>query len=194
MKKTSIVLIFLIAGIIGCNMVSEDEGYGSSADTLTISQVAAAMDPSVFVTQAAPISDLFPCSDCHADMEVNPQRRVLVDMHDDIIFEHDSKHRWCLACHDATNRDSLRLASGINIDFSSSYRLCGQCHGPKFRDWKLGIHGKRTGEWNGEKEYRLCVFCHDPHSPRFKPIEPMPPPNKPGKIKNDSIKWNDNGR
>jgi hypothetical protein len=23
------------------------------------------------------------------------------------------------------------------------------------------------------------VSCHDPHSPKFKPIEPMPPPRKP---------------
>ena len=33
--------------------------------------------------------------------------------------------------------------------------------------------------WNGKKEYRLCVHCHNPHQPRFKPLEPLPPPIRP---------------
>jgi hypothetical protein len=60
--------------------------------------------------------------------------------------------------------------------------LCGQCHGPKLRDWKLGIHGKRTGSWSGKKHYLLCVHCHDSHAPKFKPLKPMPPPTKPKDI------------
>ncbi|MFC2098052.1 hypothetical protein ACFLSI_06930 [Bacteroidota bacterium] len=189
MNKTTIVLIILVGGIIACNVRLADEEYGSAdhKNLPTISEIAAEVDPSTFSTLAAPELDFFPCMDCHADQEVNTQRRELVDMHENIIFEHDSKHRWCLACHDATNRDSLRLASGINIDFANSYKLCGQCHGPKYRDWKLGIHGKRTGDWNGDKQYRLCVHCHDPHSPKFKPIEPMPPPLLPGDLKTDSL-------
>ena len=54
--------------------------------------------------------------------------------------------------------------------------LCGQCHGEKLRDWKVGVHGKRIGYWNGKKEYLLCVHCHNPHSPRFKELTPEPPP------------------
>jgi len=121
---------------------------------------------------------IFPCNDCHAEMKPNPVRRELVDVHDDIsaIFDHDSENRWCLDCHDMNNRDSLKLASGKRIGFDESYRLCGQCHGDKLRDWKVGVHGKRTGEWNGKKQYLLCVHCHNPHSPRFKPIKPLPPP------------------
>jgi len=188
MKKTSIILVILIGGLIGCNVQSEKDGYESSNINETISDLAANLDPTSFNTPPPPISDLFPCSDCHAEMEVNRNRRELVEMHDDIVFEHDSKNRWCLACHDADDRDSLRLASGINIDFASSYKLCGQCHGPKYRDWKLGVHGKRTGEWNGEKQYLLCVHCHDQHSPRFKGIKPMPPPVLPGMLENDSLK------
>ena len=99
-------------------------------------------------------------------------------MHDDIsaIFDHDSENRWCLDCHDKNNRDSLKLASGKLIGFDESYKLCGQCHGDKLRDWKVGVHGKRTGEWNGRKQYLLCVHCHNPHSPKFKPVKPLPPP------------------
>ena len=120
---------------------------------------------------------IFPCSECHADQETNPERRIL-DMHEDIVesFHHDSENRWCLDCHDAISRDSLRLASGKLLDFKESYKLCGQCHGDKLRDWKVGVHGKRTGEWNGKKQYLLCVHCHNPHSPKFKKLKPKPPP------------------
>jgi len=126
--------------------------------------------------------DIFPCSQCHAEQEPNPQRRQL-EMHEDIQLNHGQQNRWCLDCHDAANRDMLHLADGELLDFKKSYRLCGQCHGPKLRDWRQGIHGKRTGFWNGRKEYLLCVHCHNPHSPRFQKIEPEPPPRKPGNIK-----------
>jgi uncharacterized CHY-type Zn-finger protein len=132
-------------------------------------------------------SDYFPCNDCHSEIPSNARRRELVEMHDDILYDHDSENRWCLACHSETNRDSLVLAGGKLLSFNESYRLCGQCHGPKYSDWRLGIHGKRTGSWNGQKEYHLCVDCHDPHSPKIKKLQPMPPPRRPEQIKIDSI-------
>ena len=127
--------------------------------------------------------DIFPCTECHADMEVNNERRELKDFHDDIVLKHDEENRWCMDCHDANNRDMLHTASGELISFNESYKLCGQCHGPKLRDWKEGIHGRRNGDWNGQKQYLLCAHCHDPHSPRYKKMKPEPPPQKPGKIK-----------
>jgi hypothetical protein len=125
-----------------------------------------------------PFSDgIFPCNDCHKFQKPNPLRRKLT-WHEDIteIFNHDSQNRWCLDCHDLRQRDSLRLASGQLLDFKESYKLCGQCHGDKLRDWKVGVHGRRTGYWNGKKQYFLCVSCHNPHSPRFKQIKPEAPP------------------
>ena len=127
--------------------------------------------------------DIFPCSECHADMEVNLERRELEDFHDDIILKHDEENRWCMDCHDANNRDMLHSASGQLIDFKESYKLCGQCHGPKLRDWKAGIHGRRTGSWNGQKAYLLCAHCHNPHTPKYEKIKPEPPPKKQGKVK-----------
>ena len=127
----------------------------------------------------APLEEeIFPCSECHDGTDVDTTRRVL-DEHDDIVLEHDEENRWCLDCHDAVHRDKLRLADGRLLDFTESYRLCGQCHGPKLRDWLAGDHGKRTGSWSGKKEYLLCADCHNPHSPAFKPLEPMPPPHRP---------------
>ena len=131
-----------------------------------------------------PFSDgIFPCSGCHAGMTPNRTRRVLSDFHTDIDLKNDEKHRWCLDCHDAANRDVLHLASGEAVPFEESYRLCGQCHGEKLRDWRAGVHGRRTGEWNGHKKYLLCANCHNPHQPRFKALAPKPaptPPTRPG--------------
>jgi hypothetical protein len=141
--------------------------------------------PKYFVPPPPFSEDIFPCSECHEDMDVNPKRRILEDEHVEIseMFNHASEQRWCLDCHNPDNRDVLRLANGDLVSFEESYYLCGQCHGTIFRDWKAGIHGKRTGEWNGKKQYRLCVHCHNPHSPKFRPIKPMPPPDNPLEIK-----------
>jgi hypothetical protein len=124
---------------------------------------------------------LFPCTNCHAGMPVNRTRRTLTDMHTDIVLKHDEAHRWCLDCHDATNRDWLHLASGERVAFTESYQLCGQCHGEKLRDWQAGVHGRRTGNWNGSKGYLLCVHCHNPHQPRFRAIAPSPAPVRPAR-------------
>ncbi len=130
-----------------------------------------------------PFSDgIFPCSQCHnASMPPNRTRRQLTEMHTEIELRHDEEHRWCLDCHDAQDRDHLHLASGELVPFEQSYRLCGQCHGEKYRDWRNGVHGRRVGEWNGHKQYLLCAHCHSPHQPRFKPIEPKPAPLRPSR-------------
>ena len=136
-----------------------------------------------FPVAPPPFSEgIFPCSECHKEMTPNPKRRVLTEEHTNIVLNH-GPGRWCLDCHDLTNRDKLHLISGEKIGFDESYRLCGQCHGDKYRDWKVGVHGKRTGYWNGQKQYLLCANCHNPHSPRFKPLQPLPPPVRPGNIR-----------
>lgn len=124
-------------------------------------------------------SPLFPCSTCHAGMEPNLQKRAL-SFHPEIKIQgHGEPRRWCLDCHDAGNRDSLRLLNADTVNFNESYLLCAQCHGNIFRAWKAGIHGKRTGMWDGPKRYVLCTSCHNPHSPRFKPLKPEAAPLRP---------------
>jgi hypothetical protein len=134
----------------------------------------------IFPVPAPPFSEgIFPCMQCHEGIPPNPERRVLEGMHTDIVLHHDEEHRWCLDCHDMNNRDQLHLASGAPVPFTESYKLCGQCHGTQYRDWRSGIHGKRTGYWDGSKRYLLCVHCHNPHSPRFAALQPLPPPLRP---------------
>ncbi len=128
---------------------------------------------------------IFPCMDCHKkDVPLNTTRREL-EQHEEIQarLHHGPRERWCFDCHNPIDRDQLRLAGDVLVPFTESYRLCGQCHGDKYRDWKVGVHGKRTGMWNGKKQYLLCPHCHDPHAPRFKPLKPEPPPTPPALIK-----------
>lgn len=170
----SIFLPVVLILLIGCSEKdSSEENHIKKESVLTQENTS-----SEIAVTAPPFSEgIFPCSACHEDQETDPERRILW-MHDEIdeSFNHDNENRWCLDCHDGTNRDFLRLASGKLLDFKDSYKLCGQCHGDKLRDWKVGVHGKRTGNWNGEKQYLLCVHCHNPHSPKFKKIQPEPPP------------------
>ena len=160
-----------IAGFAAASLPSEPENGSQSGNALP-----AAAEDLVAVARPPFSPDVFPCSECHAqDDEVDRTRRV-VDFHDTVHFEHDAEHRWCLDCHDAQNRDMLKLADGRLLPFTESYMLCAQCHGTKYRDWRAGEHGRRTGSWSGTKEYLLCVHCHDPHSPKFKEMTPLPPP------------------
>lgn len=136
------------------------------------------------ILKAAEVSS---CSECHdEEWETNPERRELEEPHDEIpgkFVNHDSENRWCLDCHSAKNRDKLRLINGKLVDFKEYYRVCEQCHRKIYREWKMGIHGKRTGYWNGVKEYKHCTQCHNPHDPPFKPLEPMPAPRKPENVR-----------
>jgi hypothetical protein len=138
---------------------------------------AAKTTVTLFPVAPPPFSDgIFPCSQCHGPTDKVNRTPHVVDFHSEIVLQHDEKNRWCLDCHDARNRDKLHLADGRLIDFTESYRLCGQCHGPTLRNWKAGEHGKRTGSWSGAKQYLLCASCHSPHSPHFKPLKPKAPP------------------
>lgn len=187
-KNIKVPVVFVILYIVlffGCNNNESviTEIYKTDNEKTENIKPAKAEE---YAVEAPPFSDgIFPCTDCHANFAPNPLKRKLVEWHDDIsaIFNHDSENRWCLDCHDLNNRDSLRLASGKLLDFKESYKLCGQCHGEKLRDWKVGVHGKRTGEWNGKKEYLLCVHCHNPHSPKFEELKPEPPPVRQEDIK-----------
>jgi hypothetical protein len=165
--------------------------FDRSGKLVVVEKTAAELQPeyniknkqleNIYPVPRPPFSEgIFPCSQCHTYMKPNPKRRTLTEYHTEIVLHHAEGQRWCTDCHNLLNRDKLRLVSGELIDFTESYRLCGQCHGDKFRDWKVGVHGKRTGFWNGDKQYLLCVHCHNPHDPKFKSLKPLPPPVRPG--------------
>jgi hypothetical protein len=154
--------------------------FGADEALVGIAPRASSGAEMAFPVPAPPFTEgIFPCMQCHEVIPPNPERRPLEAMHGEIALRHDEEHRWCLDCHDEKDRDQLRLASGTLVPFTESYRLCGQCHGTQYRDWRSGIHGKRTGYWDGTKRYLLCVHCHNPHQPRFAALKPLPPPVRP---------------
>jgi hypothetical protein len=142
--------------------------------------------PGAFAVAPPPFSPgIFPCMGCHdnEDLKPNPLQRKLTKKHREIVLQHDEKNRWCLDCHTDGDMNHLHLASGKLVEFTESYKLCGQCHGPTLRAWEAGEHGKRTGSWSGDKQYYLCANCHNPHSPHFKPLQPLPPPVRPENLR-----------
>lgn len=163
---------------------SRDIGAALEADTLDEAEKSKLESEREFPVPLTPLpKTITPCRACHGpekDFPVNYKRREDLLVHKNVKLNHGGVRVWCLDCHNPEDRNYLLpLSDGKPIDFEHSYLLCGKCHGTKYRDWRNGIHGRRTGKWNGEKTYYRCVTCHDPHSPKFKPIEPMPPPRKP---------------
>lgn len=115
---------------------------------------------------------LFPCSQCHSVLPVNPVPRKLVNAPHAAALAHGKGRMWCLDCHLADNRDSLHTINGTPVDFDQSYQLCGQCHSARQRDWTFGAHGKRVAGWTGARELYSCTHCHDPHRPQVLPRAP----------------------
>lgn len=107
-------------------------------------------------------------------------------------FQHGRGAIWCLDCHHATKRDKFFDHAGNLIGFDQPQALCGKCHGDKLRDWRDGIHGKRTGDFTstGKKRWYTCTECHNPHNVQdgernrgFVQIKPETPPQLPRGMK-----------
>ncbi|MDU9050567.1 MAG: hypothetical protein Q3M30_17100 [Candidatus Electrothrix sp. Rat3] len=143
------------------------------------------------------------CSVCHpsADPATLPNDPRQLMMHQDIVsdpqnLQHGRGAIWCFDCHNAANRDALVDQQGQEVSFDASYKVCGSCHGDLYSDWRMGLHGKRTGEWKvgGKKRWWTCTECHNPHTVqehRFQPIKPEPPPALPRGMSEDDFKGAD---
>ncbi len=139
------------------------------------------------VQAGADVSD-FDCYGCH-DKNKPPtlrfdanQNLIIPSEHSDIVMGHGSNNRNnnCFNCHDETNLEHLQTRDGRELTFAESPKLCGSCHGPTYRDWEAGAHGRMSGYWNrsmGPFTRKACVSCHNPHSPKFPGRQPAPPPH-----------------
>lgn len=120
-----------------------------------------------------------PCSECHKLFTTSTEPNRTLVQHKDIQMSHGMNTR-CLNCHDNANRDKLVLHDGTLVGFNEAPRLCSQCHGTVYRDWVRGMHGKTMGSWvadSGEQTRLACNQCHDPHSPAYRPMAPLPGPD-----------------
>lgn len=107
---------------------------------------------------------------------------ILAKEHSDLKMGH-GKHKRnnnCFNCHDETNLEFLQTRDGHQVKLTDSPALCGSCHGPTYRDWEAGVHGRTSGFWKrdmGAFDRKACASCHDPHSPAFPPRAPAPAPH-----------------
>lgn len=120
------------------------------------------------------------CNNCHDTQKTNMKTEdasTLVDFHQHMSFRHNSLK--CVSCHNPDDHETLRLADTTVVSFSNVIQLCGQCHGPQYRDFKDGTHGGMTGHWDlsrGGRQRNNCVDCHDPHHPAYPKVMPVFPP------------------
>jgi hypothetical protein len=97
--------------------------------------------------------------------------------HKEIKLDHGN-NRFCLNCHHPADRNSFVDYDGAAIPEADIVKLCAKCHGTIYRDWQAGVHGRQNGFWKeelGAKTKLRCIQCHDPHSPKFKPMQPLAP-------------------
>ena len=119
------------------------------------------------------------CNECHRLFQTGLDGRRQYFQHTHIRMEHGINDR-CANCHDVGSRERLVMRDGGTVGFAESARLCAQCHGPAYRDWQRGMHGKTLGSWRADDPRRSrlqCVQCHDPHAPAYEPMAPLPAPN-----------------
>ena len=123
------------------------------------------------------------CMSCHRmfpPRDIPPGTRLLQHTH--VELQHGINDR-CRNCHDVEDRNRLRLQGGKTLPYAEVVTLCSECHGPTYKDWVRGMHGRTNGYWNaslGEVKRMGCTYCHDPHkpsAPAMDPLRPMPGPH-----------------
>ena len=139
------------------------------------------------IRRGADISD-FDCYACHEKKKPPVlrfdahQNLIVPPEHGDIVMKHGQHNRNnnCFNCHDENNLEQLQTRDGRVLKLVESPPLCGSCHGPTYRDWEAGAHGRISGYWNrqlGPAQREDCVACHNPHAPAFPALKPAPGPH-----------------
>jgi hypothetical protein len=194
-RRTSIVLAVFVFSALGLAAAFFFNAWGQPTRPYSIPLV----DPSFLDTTPARVSyaemvrkkeDLsdFDCYACHERGKPPPIRYdtnhviIIPKEHSNLVMAHGNHDRNnnCFNCHDENNLERFQTRDGRGLKFAESTALCGSCHGPTYRDWEAGIHGRTSGHWArqlGEFIRRDCVECHNPHSPKFQGRKPAPGPH-----------------
>lgn len=129
----------------------------------------------------------YDCYACH-DQKNPPQphfdanhKIIVPDEHSNIVMRHGTHDRnnLCYNCHNEKNFTTLQVRDGREVGFDNIPLLCGSCHGPTYRDWEAGAHGRTSGYWDrskGEATRLGCTNCHNPHAPDIPTRAPAPGP------------------
>ena len=194
-RKSSIVLGILVFSLIALCAGFLLNLWGRPARPYSIPLV----DPSFLDT--APVRESYAelvrkkedmsdydCYACHERGKPPPIRYdtnhtiIIPKEHANLVMGHGRHERNnnCFNCHNEHNLEQFQTRDGRELKFAESTALCGSCHGPTYRDWEAGIHGRTSGHWArelGAYQRRDCVECHDPHAPKFPGRKPAPGPH-----------------
>jgi len=119
------------------------------------------------------------CNECHRSLPIPYVEGKSWTNHSNIRMAHGINKR-CLNCHHPANREAFVDDDGNEIPWDQPQAVCSKCHGPVYRDWENGAHGRSNGYWDQTRgtQVRLkCIQCHDPHSPRFPQLASTPGPH-----------------
>jgi len=130
----------------------------------------------------------YDCYTCHEKnkpptIRFDAKNKIIIPKeHSNIVMGHGSHDRndLCFNCHNEQNLLTLQSRDGRELKFDNIPQLCGSCHGPTYRDWEAGAHGRTSGFWDrsqGPGERLVCANCHNPHAPRIPTREPAPGPH-----------------
>jgi hypothetical protein len=139
------------------------------------------------IRMKADLSD-FDCYGCHEKgkpptLRFDTNHNIIVPKeHSDVVMAHGQhgRNNNCFNCHNEQNLLTLQTRDGRELKLEECPPLCGSCHGPTYRDWEAGAHGRTGGYWkaeSGELRRQICVDCHNPHSPKIPSRKPLPPPH-----------------
>ncbi|MBI4348520.1 MAG: hypothetical protein HY553_16895 [Elusimicrobia bacterium] len=145
---------------------------------------AAPLDPKSYSTDTvrkvrkSMTFDGAPCQSCHEGKEAlqgDPREKGI--FHEAIKLQH-GRNQHCFNCHHRLQPADFSNFDGAPIKLADVQLLCARCHGTTYRDWQQGSHGRRTGSWDSAKASKntVCIACHEPHWPVFKPLQAAPPP------------------
>ena len=118
------------------------------------------------------------CGECHSLFPSPVETDRPLTQHREIRLEHGINNR-CFNCHLREDRDAFADYRGGPIAYDKPQLLCAKCHGPVYRDWTHGVHGRTNGSWDssrGPVRHLRCIQCHDPHAPAFEAMRPAPGP------------------
>lgn len=193
--KKSLVLTAITLAFLGLSAAFYLDLWGHPAklaviplvDTNFISTATARMSAADLIKSGGDTSGM-ECYVCHdkknpPKLKLDADGNVIVPKeHEDIVMAHGRHHRNnnCFNCHDETNLELLQTRDGRHLKISESPALCGSCHGPTYRDWEAGVHGRTSGYWKrdaGPIDRKVCTSCHNPHSPPFPSRQPAPGPH-----------------
>jgi formate-dependent nitrite reductase cytochrome c552 subunit len=158
--------------LVDTNFLSTATARLSAADLVRSGGDTSGLECYICHDKATPVKLTFDAS----------EKIILPKEHGDLVMAHgrNNRNNNCFNCHNETNLETLQTRDGRELKITESPQLCGSCHGPTYRDWEAGVHGRTSGYWDralGPIDRKVCTSCHNPHAPKFQPWKPAPRPH-----------------